>query len=74
MENTKKKIKRYKNLKRDQTDIMERFFTQNVNKRKKEEQQNLSYVDDMCVESLDPETFKKWESIKSILTKNRNLK
>jgi len=31
----------------------------------------LNTIDDMCAESLDPDTFEKWESVKEALIKNR---
>lgn len=70
---TKEKLQDIHNFMSEQSDKMERLLAQIVSKRKKEERQTLSYMDDMCAESLDPETSEKWESVKSILSKTRKL-
>ncbi len=31
----------------------------------------LNKIDDMCAASLDPETFEKWEDVKTLLIKTR---
>jgi len=33
----------------------------------------LDFVNEMCLESLDPETFEKWEEVKKVLKSNRSL-
>lgn len=54
-------------------DKLERMQVQARRGIKKEERMHLSYVDDMCAESLDPETSQKWEEVKKVLEETRAL-
>ena len=38
---------------------------------KKTEPYTIALMNDMCEESLSPEVFKKWESVRSLLENNR---
>ena len=37
------------------------------------EKQALNFVDEMCIESLDPDTFAKWEAVKRGLKQVRRM-
>lgn len=33
----------------------------------------LDFVNEICIESLDPESFEKWDDVKKVLKSNRKL-